>query len=546
MKKYWPILILIILLSVALRAPTFLTDFVNIDENEYAMAAQKILDGGLPYKDFLIYQPPVIFYVYALSFWLTGGANIWAAQGLTVIFVIGTILALYFLTSAVTGSKKGGLAAAFAYGVFSTLFLPQDMLAANCEILMMFPITLSVLTLYYAEKKDSCLLYLLTGIFASLGVLTKYQGGVIIAAEGFYILIISAVLSRSFSFRKNILPSIILTIGFFIPVAILIYYLWYGGALNHAHEALNYILKYAKGPPQSDSLYVLMKFISRTALFILPGIIMWYGAVAVIFRRLKDVKTGNTSNTEQRFVIFSILWFAVSILPVIVGGRIYFHYYFVLLPPAAFLFGVWWSERTRPFKKWAGAIFISWLIICISGWTIYSASKPYRKPGRKDKWVHVARFLKDIKAPGDTLFVWGYCPQIYIYSGLMNATRFTTSDYLTGRSPMTAGLEYDPSTPNPPSSFRKLMNDFIDAPGVVIFDTSSNAFPKAWEYLKEDFNRKLPTYIVDTSPGNYRRYSRYPMSKYDYLSDVIKNNYTRIDSIEGFDVYLRKSARRVD
>ena len=36
------------------------------------------------------------------------------------------------------------------------------------------------------------------------------------------------------------------------------------------------------------------------------------------------------------------------------------------------------------------------------------------------------------RSPGDTLFVWGYRPEIYVYSHLPAATRFLDSQPLTG------------------------------------------------------------------------------------------------------------------
>ena len=102
---------------------------------------------------------------------------------------------------------------------------------------------------------------------------------------------------------------------------------------------------------------------------------------------------------------------------------------------------------------------------------------------------------------------------------------------------MTAGLEYDPNGTDIPSSFEKLKNDLLDPPGIVIFDTSKNIFPKAWEYLKEDFETALPTYIIDTSPSNYRRYARYAIRKYPDLAKILDQNYTHVTSINGFGIY---------
>src|SRR5262249_55584431 len=43
-----------------------------------------------------------------------------------------------------------------------------------------------------------------------------------------------------------------------------------------------------------------------------------------------------------------------------------------------------------------------------------------------------AALIRDLAKPGDTLFVWGYRPEIYVYAGLHAATRYLDSQPLTG------------------------------------------------------------------------------------------------------------------
>ena len=43
-----------------------------------------------------------------------------------------------------------------------------------------------------------------------------------------------------------------------------------------------------------------------------------------------------------------------------------------------------------------------------------------------------AALLHSLAKPGDTLFVWGYRPDIYVYSGLPAGTRYLDSQPLTG------------------------------------------------------------------------------------------------------------------
>src|SRR3989338_7086933 len=126
-------LIWICCIALLLRLPVFLFPFVNIDENEYAVAGRIILDGGLPYRDFLVFQPPVIYYLYAAAFWCLRTTDIWASHLVVVLIVLASCWALWRI-GRLLGGEATGLWAAACYGVFSATFFPSEMLGANCEV----------------------------------------------------------------------------------------------------------------------------------------------------------------------------------------------------------------------------------------------------------------------------------------------------------------------------------------------------------------------------------------------------------------------------
>lgn len=511
-KKYWWWIAIIGFIIIS-RIPSFFTSFVNIDENEYAIAAGKILAGGLPYRDFLIYQPPIIYYFYALAFWLFGHNALWGVHVLLMAVVAAGSAFICLAARDILKSEKAGLLAAAYYAVLSFTFLPQDMLAANCEILAVVPIVAAVWMFTLAERRGS--LYVAAGFFAGVAFLTKYQCGIILAP----------IIFTTIFVRKRFSPLFSVVLGFALPLLIVYFALSLAGARDATNEALNYIFRYAKGPPQNDPLYITIKFAMRTGIFVLGGLGVWYLAIRGMFERL-----------PHKF--FLVIWLLSSFVPVITGGRIYFHYYFVVIPAVCVVAAASLTLfNLNKYLKW-GFILVG--VIPVIGFLIYDSYKPFRNPTIKDDWQYAVKYLQENGRAGDSLFIWGYCPQIYVESDLEVATRFTTADYLTGRTPATAGLEYDPLSPNPPSSWQKVLNDFRDPDGVVVFDTSNNVFPKAWDYLKEDFAKKLPTYIVDTAPSNYRRYGRYPIEKYPYLSETIEREYYLSSDIKGFRIYKLK------
>ncbi len=513
-KKRYIWLALIFLTAALLRLPSLLTTFVNIDENEYSIAALKILNGGLPYKDFLIYQPPLVYYFYALSFKLFGIYNFIGVHILLIALVTVTVYFIYLAAKEAFSSDRAGLLAAIFYAGASVIFLPQDMLAANCEILSVLPLSIGAWFYFVAERrlKDSPLF--LAGMFAGIAALTKYQCGIVIVPMFLALLL-----------RKKPIAAIYLIFGFLFPVAVAVFLFWRAGAWNEAFDLWLYITRYAKGPPQGDALYVLIKFAIRTLFMAIAASGVWFFGFK-----------GAAQNTFKR--PFLILWLLFSFVPVIVGGRMYFHYYFVVLLPLCVLAAGSIVEKGISVPmKW---IFLTMGLCATVATFTYAAYKPFQVPTVREDWKYVVDYFHDNAAPNDSLFIWGYCPQIYVLSGLRPVTRFTTADYLTGKTPATAGMEYDPNTPNPPSSWQKVLNDFRDPPGIVIFDTKANVFPKAWGYLKEDFARELPTYIIDTAPSNYRRYARYPVDNYPFLKETLDKNYKFVVDVKGYRIYKER------
>ncbi|MDZ4224777.1 MAG: glycosyltransferase family 39 protein, partial [bacterium] len=421
-----------------------------------------------------------------------------------------------------------GLFAALFYAIFSTTFLPQDMLAANIELLMVLPMTLCAL--FFLKEQ-----FFIAGLFLGLSILTKYQGGILLPALALYLFWKNknvtpakagvqplTVLDSGFRrndkglFKGTLLPFFSLLLGAAWVGAGWVYYLYHNGALPDAIRCFLYIMDYAKGPPGTDIPYITLKFLLRTAMLAGAGFGLWYFA----FRAMRQ-------SLRHPSFLFT-LWVLFGFAAVIAGGRMYFHYYIILYPALSLLAGDWaghFFERLKgmPFEKgaWRLTLFVVMIFIPVTGFTAYATYKPFR-PKHKDYWIYVVDYIQDRTGPADSIFVWGYCPQIYTVADRRPATRFTTADYLTGRSPKTAGLEYDPRTANPPSVWKKLRRDFITPQEVIDYDTSENIFPGAWNLLMEDFQKNPPELIVDTSPSNYRMYGRYPMHEFPDLQEYVK------------------------
>lgn len=522
-KRIFFYLFCVVLISVLLRTPTLFVNFHNIDENEVALAGRILVEGGVPYRDYMIYQPPLLYYFYAFIIKLIPtpelGDSMWWAHVMMLLVVALICIAVFFTGKEVYKDPIRGLFAALFFATFSTTFLPQDMLSSSIELFMILPMTFCAL-FFFKER------YFISGIFLGLTILTKYQGGILLPA-----------LAVTLFWQKRLrgfLPLSFLCLGAALVGGGWIYYLYSQGALPDAIRSFFYILAYAKGPPGTDFHYITLKFLLRTFLIGCSGFGLWYFAIR-----------GIGLSWKKPSLVFT-LWVLFGFTAVITGGRMYFHYYLILYPALALLAGDWAGRffeglQKMPFARgaWRLTIFILMIFIPVTGFTAYATYKPFR-PKMKDSWIYVVDYIRDRTGPKDPIFVWGYCPQIYTISNRPMATRFTTSDYLTGRSPKTAGLEFDPELPNPPSVWKKLAGDFTTPKEVIRYDTSKNIFPGGWNLLMGDLEKNRPVLIVDTSPSNYRMYGRYPMHDFKLLNDFVERNYVFEATIRGMDIYRRK------
>lgn len=87
-------------------------------------------------------------------------------------------------------------------------------------------------------------------------------------------------------------------------------------------------------------------------------------------------------------------------------------------------------------------------------------------------------------SPGERIFVWGYFPELYLFSQRLPASRFLYTNYVTGLIPWT---NLDP---------------WIDTDYAIV--------PGAREQLAEDLRRHPPAMVVDTGGG--RGYIKYPLA----------------------------------
>ncbi len=129
-------------------------------------------------------------------------------------------------------------------------------------------------------------------------------------------------------------------------------------------------------------------------------------------------------------------WIVIALVGVAAGLRFFPRYYFLLLAPTVllaargFACGIGWAGgRLRDF-----AILLLLIPLTRFGPAYLTA---LRNPAWRDTAMDrdsrvAARAVLHFAKPGDTLFLWGYRPEIYVYTDLPAATMYLDSQPLTG------------------------------------------------------------------------------------------------------------------
>jgi len=244
---------------------------------------------------------------------------------------------------------------------------------------------------------------------------------------------------------------------------------------------------------------------------------MWQISSAAIVRD-KNVKTAGG--------LFIITWFVASIIPVCTGGKFYDHYFLQVFPQAAILASIGIilflesiERRTPKIKRFL--MILLWLGFLIPSVGFFAArivaDDIYAAIGEENPktYIPVANYIRDHTTPNDRIFVWGFATPIYTYANRLAASRFLWCDWLTGRVSGTSSAK-DPA-----------------------FDTSKYIVKDSWKLLFADMMHYNPKYFVDSSPGNYHDYGKYPLSKYPKLKRFIDERYHLEKSINGIAIYRR-------
>ena len=126
-----------------------------------------------------------------------------------------------------------------------------------------------------------------------------------------------------------------------------------------------------------------------------------------------------------------LAWIALSLIAVTLGLRFFPRYYLQLLPPLTLLAA--YGAARLPRRGWAIIALLAVPLVRFTPLYFTAASgKPWADTALDRDSREAGALLRKLSRPGDTLLIWGYRPELWVYSGLPDASRFLDSQPLTG------------------------------------------------------------------------------------------------------------------
>lgn len=441
---------------------------LHIDESVYILDARTILSGGIPYRDIWDHKPPMIFFLFSLILKLFGGKNYVAINYVTLLYRLLATGLLFGIARRVMSNRAAAVLCLF-YPVISNVLLARDAINPNTEIFMITYVLMAVIFTFRYLTTNSLKSIFLAGL--SIGIATAFK-----QPAATFILPLCGVMGYRF-LTRTIRPADLIRAAALFACGVLVvwgafaaYFAINGALWEFWFQCIKFNFIYSGDKPKAHVWYGLLRIyrnsIADLPLFFVPYLLAIPTLLVTLFVR-------RISYRARLIVVFILLWHVGDLIAVSAGGLFYPHYFVQWVP--SFLMvsgaGMWYLlavlRRSRPLlTAWVVAIYCIIVLIPVSHrhisyrdvedsqyiyyhppwynwqhlWYHYNRIGPnfVRYPYYRDPKLYYATLqaVKVIRAfvPHDkTLFIWGFIPELYLFSDRKPASRFVFTSFISGR-----------------------------------------------------------------------------------------------------------------
>jgi hypothetical protein len=434
----------ILLALVAIAAAVFMLPTLILplhpDQALFAVVARTVASGGFPYKDAWDFKLPGLYLLYAPA--IQGPFDI--AHNLRVFTLVWTAASTVLV--AALGRRwwnwRAAMIAALLYVVVCSTDIPFWQ-SAQPDSLAVLPLLLSLLL--YEVARGRRLVLILAGL--ALGVAFQLRATTALLAVLFPLVELFRV--EAGRFRLWLSRLLWLAAGFAILQATIIGYLVVGGAFGEFVATMRYAAGYTRtgGPwnpstgPSPAAYWGALRgafwdWSNSRLLLVYPALAAGVIGAAVI---------------RERRVLQQLLFVLVCYLGVAVQLKFFWYHYGYMVPFLALLGGWGWDALLAAIALRRGALValvaagaVAGVLLLgstalwdggLSSWRSYLAYYRHRAEwqqtsptisGLRDE-QQVAGYVRDRSRPGDSMYVWGFDPVLYLLADRSLGSRFVLS-----------------------------------------------------------------------------------------------------------------------
>lgn len=399
-------LLAIIGLCLLIALP-ILTYPLGRDQGEFATIGQGILDGHVPYSELWNPKPPAVFYVYSLFIQIFGVSSVTIRLIDFAVFA-SLALTLAWIAQQLVNSKVAYLSVILLAG---TYFISSFWTLSQNDGIAMLPMALAIATAF--KGRDSHWRWaFLSGVMSAIVLWFKYP------FVFFIVLLIIGYISLLWgNWQKLWRDALAFAAGGLLIGCGGILYLASLGALDDLIESALVTSRYTTlgydGTIWQDAIQNQLKDWGWIALFAAIGIII-------------------TIKRKDWHIIGG--WLLAGIVILFIQGKGY-EYHWLPMLPALVLFAALAIDRLLGKYQFilAGAILIYLAFqLWTPAWDYLMGEQTqleYYSHFRGGEFVadesqQVVDYLKARTTPGESLFIWGFRPEVYYLTELRPATRF--------------------------------------------------------------------------------------------------------------------------
>jgi len=362
------------------------------DDNLPLAAAIQMSQGKTLYRDVWFDKPPLVAGVYLL--W--GARDGWPPRMAGALYVL-LIAWLGYRAARLKWGEREGLAAAGLLAFFLTFGLPSAVLPLAADLLLVAPHLAAV---YLAWRRRP----FWSGVAAGIGLLVSTKAAFVLAACALW--------------QWRALPALLA--GFAAPNALALGWMALEGSLAD----------YYRQVWQWGSIYAANSFVDRPLGEGLTRTLNWAGFHVAL---VAGAAVALWKEREERWRFAG--WMLLALAGVALGLRFFPRYYFLLLPAMALAAARGWTLIAH--KRAAVAAVILLLALPLARFgpryiTLFRGDQNWSDTRMDRDSRQAARRLLALSKPGDTLFVWGFRPELFAYTRLPAGTRFLESQPLSG------------------------------------------------------------------------------------------------------------------